>query len=41
MTHEMIGGSMMWGAGLLWLLLLVLLVLGILALVKYLFRSGG
>lgn len=30
---------MMWGAGLLWLLLLILLVLGILALVKYLFAG--
>jgi hypothetical protein len=33
----MMGGGMMWGMGLLWLLLLVLLILGIAALVKYLF----
>ena len=30
------GGSMMWGAGLIWLLVLVALVLGIAALIKYL-----
>lgn len=40
MMHDMMGGgAMMWGMGLLWLLLLVLLALGIAALVKYLF--GG
>lgn len=33
------GGMMMWGMGLLWLLVIVLLILGIAALVKYLF--GG
>jgi len=33
-------GIMMWGAGLLWLLLIVVLVLAAAALVKYL-RSGG
>ena len=32
-------GGMMWGIGLLWLLVAVLLVLGIAALVKYLFFS--
>lgn len=32
-------GGMMWGMGLLWLLLVVLLGLGIAALVKYLFFS--
>ena len=32
-------GGMMWGAGLLWLLLVIVLVLGAAALVKYL-RSG-
>lgn len=31
------GGGMMWGMGLVWLLILVLVVLGIAALVKYLF----
>jgi len=30
-------GGMMWGMGLLWLLVLVLLALGVAALVKYLF----
>lgn len=40
MMHDMMGGgAIMWGMGLLWLLLLVLLVLGIAALIKYLF--GG
>ncbi|GGG52477.1 hypothetical protein GCM10010964_44540 [Caldovatus sediminis] len=39
MMHGMMDGGMMWGMGLIWLLLLVLLVLGIAALVKYLF--GG
>jgi hypothetical protein len=39
MMHDVMGDGMMWGMGLLWLLLLVLLVLGIAALVKYL--SGG
>jgi hypothetical protein len=33
--HDMMGG-MMWGAGVLWLLLIVILVLGIAALIKYL-----
>lgn len=40
MMHDMMGGgAIMWGMGLLWLLLFVLLVLGIAALIKYLF--GG
>jgi hypothetical protein len=33
----MMNGSAMWGSDLVWLLLVVLLVLGIAALVKYLF----
>ncbi|WP_290482190.1 hypothetical protein [Hyphomonas sp. UBA3201] len=33
------GGMMMWGMGLVWLLAIILLVLGIAALVKYLFKS--
>lgn len=33
------GGMMMWGMGFVWLLVIVLLILGIAALVKYLF--GG
>ena len=32
-------GGFMWGMGLFWLLLLVLAVLGVIALVKYLFRG--
>lgn len=32
-------GGMMWGMGILWLLVAVLLVLGIAALIKYLFFS--
>ena len=39
MMNDMMGGANMWGMGLLWLLLLILLVLGIAALIKYLF--GG
>lgn len=33
------GGMMMWGMGLVWVLVIVLLVLGIAALVKYLFAG--
>ncbi|MEQ8441297.1 MAG: hypothetical protein RKK11_05025 [Alphaproteobacteria bacterium] len=36
---DAMGGTMMWGMGLVWLLVIVLLVLGIAALIKYLF--GG
>ena len=32
----MFGGSMMWGGGLVWLLVLIVLALGIAALIKYL-----
>ena len=35
----MTGGGMMWGMGLFWLLILVVLVLGAVALIKYLFSS--
>jgi hypothetical protein len=35
----MMGGGMMWGMGLLWLLVVVVLVLAAAALVKYLFFS--
>jgi hypothetical protein len=41
--HEMMSGgmgSMMWGMGLVGLLVLVLVVLGIAALVKFLFSKG-
>ena len=37
---QMMGGGMMWGMGLIWLLVVVVLVLGAAALVKYLFFSG-
>ena len=35
MMHDM--GSMMWGMGLVWLIVIVVLVLAVAALVKYLF----
>jgi uncharacterized membrane protein len=41
MMDGMMGGGMMWGMGLFWLLGLVLLVLAIAALVKYLFFNSG
>jgi hypothetical protein len=34
---DMMGSGMMWAMGLVWLLVVVLLILGIAALVKYLF----
>jgi len=34
-------GTMMWGMGLLWLLAAVILVLGVAALLKYLFSGRG
>ena len=37
MMDGMMGGGMMWGFGLFWLLILVVLVLGAGALIKYLF----
>lgn len=41
MGHGMMdGGGMMWGVGLIGLLVIVLLVLGVAALAKYLFRGG-
>ena len=40
MMNQMMGGGMMWGMGLLWLLVVVVLVLSAAALVKYLFFSG-
>lgn len=36
MMNDMMGGGMMWGVGLIWLLAVVVLVLTIAALVKYL-----
>ena len=40
MDH-MMGGGMMWGMGLLWLLAVVVLALAAAALVKYLFFQKG
>jgi type IV secretory pathway VirB2 component (pilin) len=37
---EMMGGAMIWGLGLLWILAVIVLVLGAAALIKYLFLSG-
>jgi hypothetical protein len=38
MMHDMMGGgAMMWGMGLIWLLVVIVLVLGISALAKYVF----
>jgi hypothetical protein len=36
---EMMSGGMMWIMGAFWLLIVILVLLGIAALVKYLFRS--
>ena len=41
MMHDgMMHGSMMWGMGIGWILIIVFLILGIAAFVKYLFFSG-
>lgn len=40
MMNDMMGGGMMWGMGLIWLLAVVVLVLAIAALVKYLGRRN-
>ena len=40
MMDGMMGGGMMWGAGLFWFLILSVLALAAGALVKYLFFSG-
>ena len=39
MMDQMMGGGMMWGMGLIGLLLIIVLVLGAAALIKYLFFS--
>lgn len=36
MDHGMMGGAMMWGMGLFWLLAILFLGLGVAALIKYL-----
>lgn len=38
---EGMNGTMMFGMGLVWLLAVLVLVLGVAALIKYLFFSGG
>jgi hypothetical protein len=40
MMDQMMGGAMMWGMGLIALLVIVVLLLGAAALVKYLFYSN-
>jgi predicted RND superfamily exporter protein len=37
MMNEMMGSGMMWGMGLWWILVVILLILSIAALAKYLF----
>ena len=37
---DMMDGGMMWGMGLIWLLVVIVLVLGAAALIKYLFFGG-
>lgn len=37
MMHDMMGGGMMWGMGLVWLLVVIVLVLAAIALAKYIF----
>lgn len=41
MMSGMMNGAMMWGMGLLWLLVVALIVLGVAALAKYLFFGGS
>ena len=38
--YDMMNGGTMWGMGLLWLLIVVLVLLGAAALFKYLFFTG-
>ena len=40
MYEMMNGGMMMWGMGIVWLLVIILVLLGIAALWKYLFRGS-
>ena len=37
MMDHMMGGGMMWGIGIIWILLVIVLILAAAALVKYLF----
>jgi hypothetical protein len=41
MMDQMMGGGMMWGMGLIGLLVIVVLILGAAALVRYLFFTKG
>jgi hypothetical protein len=41
MMDQMMGGGMTWGMGLIWLLVIVVLILGAAALVRYLFFTKG
>jgi hypothetical protein len=41
MMDHMMGGGMMWGMGLLWVLAVIVLILAIAALMKYLFSGKG
>jgi hypothetical protein len=41
MMNDMMHGGMLWGMGIIWLLAILALLLGVAALVKYLFFSGG
>jgi hypothetical protein len=41
MMNDMMGGGMMWGMGLIALLIVAVLALGVAALVKYLFFGDG
>jgi uncharacterized membrane protein len=41
MNYTMMGGGMMIAMGLVWLLIVTVLVLGVIALVKYLRSDGG
>lgn len=38
MTNDIMGGGGMWGMGLVWILVLILLILGIAALIKYIWQ---
>lgn len=39
MQDGMMGGPMIWGMGIGWVLILILVILGIAALIKYLFQK--
>lgn len=39
MMNDMMGGGMMWGMGLGWILVIIVLILAAAALIKYLFKG--